>query len=492
MRRSDASFPSASAATQRPPQQQRRGRTRLLLVVVFIAAVVTLAFALDVFGGILGNGRSSEGGAKSSLHFNRRDRDAEEDRNSDADSQLQASGKSALIKEAEEKDRHGDTAEAAYTEVANEGAEATIADSGDAVAVRSGGGDGYTAESANAVLVGSGQYHNPFPPLNRSARPCSGLLYTQGRWVRRPQMQPRYPAYGDILGCCQRGYEEEHGKGAQRPETQYVWESDGCDLHEWDEELFCKALRGRNMMIAGDSLNDHWHASLYYLLGGRKDIYRREGTVRGKRACGTHDICHKYYPKPLKIYFLTNQLLEEERRLFRNYKWWKHIHNYPILILNSGSWMRDPADERREVSDDEYYGHMEKALRIVKRQNFSGTLIWRTTYQGHPNCWEHTAPLEREIAGDEFPRVPPYLRYRWWAIPQRNNYTVAMWRAAGAHILDVRRITNLMPLGHLGRYHPKFKERNTTDCLHYCSPGPVYDTWSQLLMNLLAGNIDGV
>lgn len=335
------------------------------------------------------------------------------------------------------------------------------------------------------------RYHNPYLPLNLSSRPCRNGEHLKGRWAYDDSLQPLYPSYGEILGCCQRGFEKEkyYQLGAVRPELKYRWVTDTCDLHAWSEELFCKSLRGRDMMIAGDSLNDHWHASLYYLLGGRKDIYKREGTVRGKRACGTHEICHKYYPKPLRLYFLTNQLLQEERRLFRNYKWWKYIRGYPILILNAGSWMRDPADETRFVSDDEYFRHMVKAYAIVRRL-YNGTVIWRTTYQGHPYCWRYTEPLTEELRPEDFPRVPPYLRYRWWAIPYRNNFTTQLWRDGGAHILDVSRVTNLMPLGHLGRNHPKYAVKNTTDCLHYCSPGPVYDTWSMLLMNLLLGNLE--
>lgn len=333
------------------------------------------------------------------------------------------------------------------------------------------------------------RFHNPYKPMKVGTRKCVNGAHASGRWVYDEALQPRYPSYGEILGCCQRGFEKEFGSSAVRPELKYRWESDGCDLLEWSEELFCKALRGRDIMIAGDSLNDHWHASLYYLLGGRKDIYKREGTVRGKRACGTHEICRQYYPKPLRLYFLTNQLLQEERRLFRNYKWWKYIRGYPILVLNSGSWMRDPADESRVVSDDEYFKHMIKAFAIV-RKLYNGTVIWRTTYQGHPYCWNYKKPLTQELQAHEFPRVPPYLRYRWWAIPYRNNFTVQLWRQGGAHILDVTRITNLMPLGHLSRYHPKYAVRNVTDCLHYCSPGPVYDTWSRLLMNLLLGNLE--
>ena len=344
-------------------------------------------------------------------------------------------------------------------------------------------------------------YHNPYTPMMQTSQVCSNGSHSVGRWVKADkEVAPPYPSMGEILGCCQAGFERRKKDGTAlpsegnltyRPETQYRWKSEGCELIPWSEELFCKALRGRDIMMAGDSLNDHWHASLYYLLGGRKDIYKREGTIRGKRACATHPICQRYTKdgKPLRLYFLTNQLLEEERRLNRNYKWWKHIAHYPILILNSGSWMRDPANEDRLVSDEEYQRHMIKALSIVKRQGFNGTLIWRTTYQGHPYCWRYTEPLTEELTEDDFPKVAPYLRYRWGAIPGRNAFATKMWKDAGAHILDVSRVTNLMPLGHLSINHPKYAVRNVTDCLHYCSPGPVYDTWSMLLMNMLLGNL---
>ena len=340
-------------------------------------------------------------------------------------------------------------------------------------------------------------YINPYQPLRQTARPCVNGSHTKGRWVLNASRRPAYPSYGEILGSCERGWQRRlqdqklHGGGALtvRPETQYEWYPDDCELLRWDEELFCRALRGRDLMLAGDSLNDHWHASLYYLLGGRKDIYRREGTVAGKHACRSHPICAAHYPRPLKLYFLTNQLLSENSMRNRNHKWWRFIKPYPVLILNSGSWMRDPMDEDREVSDEEWAGLMRNALRLVKAQGYNGTVIWRTTYQGHPYCWNYTAPLQAELKAEDFPVVAPYKRYRWAAIPGRNNVTTALWRTAGAHILDVTRPTNLMPLGHLGQNHPKFSVRNVTDCLHYCSPGATYDTWSMLLMNLLAGNL---
>jgi hypothetical protein len=76
-------------------------------------------------------------------------------------------------------------------------------------------------------------------------------------------------------------------------------------------------------------------------------------------------------------------------------------------------------------------------------------------------------------------------------LEERNRISTAIWKEAGAKILDVAPMTNRMPLWHLGENHPDFQTKNVTDCLHYCAPGPVYDTWSTLLMNLLMGRIDG-
>jgi hypothetical protein len=338
-----------------------------------------------------------------------------------------------------------------------------------------------------------------------TTKKCNMLKYTRGKWIKRDYPpRPVYPALGEILGCCERGFQKEQQesgssssstdkKGIQqklRPELFYEWVPDDCDLIPWSEELFCKALRGRDIMFAGDSLNDHWHASLYYLLGGNKDIYKYEGTIQGKKRCKGHPICAKYYKKPLKLHHLTNQYLAEGSLRNRNYKWWRPIRKYPILVLNSGSWMRDVFDEKIAVPDDKWKQLMVKALGLVKREEYNGTIIWRTTYSGHPFCWDHTKPLDAPLRGDQFPDVAPYNKYRWDTIPERNKFTTKLWSDAGAHVLDVERLTGMMPLGHLGKNHPKFAVRNATDCLHYCSPGPVYDTWSQLLMNLLLGNFD--
>ncbi len=126
---------------------------------------------------------------------------------------------------------------------------------------------------------------------------------------------------------------------------------------------------------------------------------------------------------------------------------------------------------------------------MVQTAGYKGQIIWRTTPHGHPNCFKSKHPSAHSLTTAEL-NFTAYKKYRWWALEERNMISTAIWKEAGAKILDVAPITNRMPLWHLGENHPDFQSRNITDCLHYCAPGPVYDTWSTLLMNLLMGRLD--
>ena len=44
-----------------------------------------------------------------------------------------------------------------------------------------------------------------------------------------------------------------------------VQDRPSCVLFPWNAELFCQSLRGRNILIVGDSMNQHWRGALLYL-----------------------------------------------------------------------------------------------------------------------------------------------------------------------------------------------------------------------------------
>ena len=261
--------------------------------------------------------------------------------------------------------------------------------------------------------------------------------------------------------------------------------SSSCELLPWNAELFCRSLRGRNILIVGDSLNQHWRAALLYLLG-KKDCIREDlqSSTHGKFTA-----CEEYYPEnPIWINFGRNPLLSDTERLpnktlgskddivRHHYRWVPNISQYHILILNTGIWIHDPLTMKK-IYQPEYEQRLQATLNVIKKPQYNGTIIWRTTPAGHPNCERYSEPLQQELPSEELKKAGGH---RWEEMAARNQFSIKLWREAGAHILDVSRLTNLMPLGHL----------RAGDCLHYCRPSVVFVEWSRLLMNLLVGNLD--
>ncbi|KAJ9452053.1 Protein ALTERED XYLOGLUCAN 4 [Diplonema papillatum] len=334
--------------------------------------------------------------------------------------------------------------------------------------------------------------------INTTERLCQDGAYKSGQWVLDDSRAQHfnYDGVGRIPGCC-----GAHAKAAnqQRAAPMYKWVPDTCDLADFNEELFCKSLAGRDLIIVGDSINELWHFSIVQELGDRRDHTKKEGVAGSKKACPSHPICHRYYPKPLKLRFITNQLLQMKstRRVSRS--WWKYLDGFGLLVINAGAWMYDPGLAKNNhyvpVTEELYAQYMQTAADYLQ-QHFNGTIVFRTTYPGHPDCQNH----DRPVASPQ-PRPYPaaYLKYRWEAIFERNEIAKKIFSSIGAFILDVEPMTTLRPDGHLSVFHPNnwnwvggkpVRTPNSTfsDCLHYCIPGPM-DTWTQLLMNLLMGNI---
>eukprot|EP01059_Diplonema_ambulator_P035028 TRINITY_DN8135_c0_g1_i1.p2 TRINITY_DN8135_c0_g1~~TRINITY_DN8135_c0_g1_i1.p2 ORF type:complete len:389 (+),score=63.32 TRINITY_DN8135_c0_g1_i1:1605-2771(+) len=324
--------------------------------------------------------------------------------------------------------------------------------------------------------------------------------YTKGKWVldesRRKYLS--YDGIGKTPGCC--GMYAKANK-LERTAPLYKWVPSTCRISSFNEELFCKALKGRNIIFVGDSIQELWHFAILHELGIHADYTMKEGTA-GRPKCPKHPICGKYYRKPLMLRHITNQFLTFTSTRRVNRKWWTYIKEFEIVVVNSGAWMVKPEEMRRNVmvpvSDAKYKQHMTRAAAYLK-DSYNGTVIFRTTHPGHPNCESATGPLETP-----HPRPYPskYNNYRWEAIFDRNEVAKEIFKAINASILDIEPMTTLRPDGHLAYNHPNNwryehgkaipnfvnESKRATDCLHYCTPGPM-DTWSQLLMNMLLGEI---
>ena len=330
---------------------------------------------------------------------------------------------------------------------------------------------------------------------------CNDGGYTKGSWTHNVERGKNfsYDGIGRIPGCCGK-YHKEKGLGA-RDAANWQWRPKACRPYvPFNERDFCLSLKGRSILFVGDSINEYWHFALLNSLGDYYDWSAVEGFSGTKKGCKKHKICKKYYKNPPLIQHVTNQFLEFKTTRRVNRSWWKYLHGFELLVINSGAWMMNPHLAKNNVfvpvTDEQYEGHMKKATEYLKG-NYNGTIIFRTTHPGHPECWKHEAPIATPIPT---PYTGNFSKFRWESIFDRNRIAVPLFEGIGAKILDIEPMTTLRPDGHMARFHPnnwKFEgagkvvqvqENLFADCLHYCTPGPM-DTWTELLMNMLLGNI---
>jgi hypothetical protein len=320
-------------------------------------------------------------------------------------------------------------------------------------------------------------------------RRCTGDQATRGRWVYNASFEPPYDgspkSVGPRLSSCWRA------NRSVAPAQRYQWRSSECDLEPFTADAFCRALRGRSLMLVGDSLTDQWHQALYKLLGGKRNLEKRKRPHGPKQpicndVAGDWAVTKQQYLDFSNAPYLAKFIVDRDPNGKIRRNWAGRVHHYDIAVINSGTWMLHPNNGSLQLSMDEWKGFMRGAAKLLRPYGaspapskpkrgdptpFNGTLIWRTLYSGHPHCHNYTEPLTEPLPLDEI------KAYRWDEIPARNAFAAPLWRGVGAKILDITRPTNLMAVGHL-----------STDCLHYCAPG-AYDTWSMLLLNVLTGNI---
>ena len=332
----------------------------------------------------------------------------------------------------------------------------------------------------------------PLPP----ASGCHRGGYTQGRWVYDTAYGANYTydGIGKLIGSC--GVYHKENELPPREPRNWRWQPDDCPGYlAYNKAAFCAALRGRNIIFVGDSINEYWHFAILNGLGKLQD-YDTSKKQRVKPL--KHAICKEFYPagKEPILQFVTNQHLLFSAIHRVNRKWWQFLPNTGILVINSGAWMVKPMPRGAKgapVSDAEYARNIKAAATFLK-QNYTGEIVYRTTHIGHPECWKYDKPLEEPIPT---PYHSNYTVFRWEAIPGRNAVAKEAFRDIGAKIMDIEPMMALRPDGHIAMFHPKnfyrkdgkyLRANSFYDCLHYCSPGPM-DSWTEMLMNVLRGTI---
>ncbi|GJP38455.1 hypothetical protein CLOM_g22887, partial [Closterium sp. NIES-68] len=117
------------------------------------------------------------------------------------------------------------------------------------------------------------------------------------------------------------------------------------------------------------------------------------------------------------------------------------------------------------------------AMRLLRRKLPRALIVYRNSPPGHANCSSYDRPIK--IRQD-----PATLPFHWDTFSAQNDIAREIAEEVKAVYMDVDTMTALRPDGHKGYV----KERGITDCLHYCTPGPV-DTWVEILGNIIAHGV---
>jgi hypothetical protein len=109
--------------------------------------------------------------------------------------------------------------------------------------------------------------------------------------------------------------------------------------------------------------------------------------------------------------------------------------------------------------------------------------FWRTTMPGHPSCLKNRVPSTNASAMDALieDRGTTFDSYGWWDFSHQNTFMenlLVQQNNLEATFMDGCDLLLTRPDQHIGGRSGKY----STDCLHYCLPGPP-DVLNQVLLH---------
>jgi hypothetical protein len=292
----------------------------------------------------------------------------------------------------------------------------------------------------------------------------------------------------------------------------------------WSRTLTCQALRGRSIIVVGDSLSNQFYDALVSALWsgemGVRPAERQPSTqvCDGREDGGQPLAAHFVYFDHLsdsaagEASFQQQVLAPLEARLAALAA---ASAPPPIVIFNRGAHMYSSEVERASVSsaggeslltlpgapeaeardhasiNARHLARLQALWQWARRALPTSPVFWRTTNVGHPFC-RHTVlalPAQRysnltELQAQRGPGAAPLQdlpdsdyrsAWHWDLILPQNAATLAALPSS-VHLLDVAPGASLR---HDSHPHFKYGKKERQDCLHYCLPGPI-DTWVEL------------
>ncbi|XP_009763711.1 protein trichome birefringence-like 5 [Nicotiana sylvestris] len=326
----------------------------------------------------------------------------------------------------------------------------------------------------------------------------------KGRWVK-DEKHPIYKA-----GSCPYVDEAFDCQSNGRPDSEYLnwrWKPHGCDLPRFSATDFLKRLKGKRLMLVGDSMNRNQFESLLCLL--------REGLVNKSKMYEIHGYkitkgrgyyVFKFEDYNCTVEFVRSHFLVREGvrinaqgnsnptlsidRIDKSSNRWKKAD---IVVFNTGHWWTHGKTARGKnyyKEGDHVYPKFDaleayrRALKtwakwIDENMSHEKLIIYRGYSSAHfrggdwdsgGSCNKETEPVS---TGSILGNYPLKMKIVEEVIKEMQLPVV---------LLNVTQLTNFRKDGHPSVYGKVASggRKVKQDCSHWCLPG-VPDAWNELI-----------
>ena len=292
-----------------------------------------------------------------------------------------------------------------------------------------------------------------------------GNLLSEGSWTRIREPNKQYlPQAALDVDRWQSG--KICGKSSHYPGQKWLWMPSGM-YHKFEVSDYCKIIRGRNVLIVGDSLSNQFTSTFISMLWRNKqqlNLTENEFHCAFRGYCpGRISINCLGDAPPFNITFVRNfylSLCDGINYTLPRYEnpWIGRIkdENISIVIMNRGA---------HNASSSSLVEEMNATLHHLTVHYPTVLFIFRDTPSGHPHCEETLTSEPLQVAKFNYSSLAEHQKGWGWALFEQQNHRVHdLIRAHYPWViyLNVSFSTALRADSH---------HLPPTDCLHYCWVG---------------------
>ncbi|KAH6821860.1 TRICHOME BIREFRINGENCE-LIKE 5 [Perilla frutescens var. hirtella] len=329
----------------------------------------------------------------------------------------------------------------------------------------------------------------------------------KGTWAK----DEGYPVYKP--GSCpyvDEGFDCQSNGRPDSAYTQWRWKPDGCELPRFNATDFLVRLRGKRLMLVGDSMNRNQFESLLCLLReGLPDKSKMYETRGNKITKGRGYFIFKFVDYDCTVEFVRSHFLVREGirmnaqgnsnptlaidRIDKTATRWLRAD---ILVFNTGHWWSHGKTSRgKNYYKEGDYIHPKfdaaeayrraiktwatwikkniKRDKLVFYRGYSSAHFRGGDWDSGGSCNGETEPVVQGAIIDSYPQKMTIVE------------EIIKETQVQAVLLNVTRLTNYRKDGHpsvYGKNVTRLKKVSTRrqDCSHWCLPG-VPDAWNELI-----------